>query len=230
MRPGALLIAVFLATTLGCGSSGGATCPDKDPLSASDPKPCPICPVVRPAQAPTKIGAETLKRDRERHFALIAMAADGASALVRLDDAAAGAFYQLVDLNVTPVPKLIKSWRLEDVGEKDALKAATKAMKVVAPGPPSQRNAADIALLAADDGAEVTILAMKGERAVPIATLPRLTDEDGGLSDVSIIKLAWDPTGTRAIIIHRQKSAGPPALTTEWLHVVPVAKDALPFD
>lgn len=228
MRLGALFIAVIVASSLGCGSSGGATCPDKDPVP--EPKTCPVCPVLRQAQAPTKVGVETLKRDRERHFALVAMAADGSSALLRLDDAAAGAFYQLVDLAVSPVPKLIKSWRLEDVGEKDAMKAATKAMKVIAPGPPSQRNAAGVSLLATDDGAEITILAMKGERAVPIATLPRLSDEDGALSDVSIIKLAWDPTGTRALIIHRQKTAGPPALTSEWLHVVPVAKDALPFD
>jgi len=171
----------------------------------------------------------TLTTDREQRVSLIAFSQDGLSALLRIEDAAVGDLFKTVDLTVAPVPKLIKTWLFQSLTEPVALKQALRAIKPQAPGPVSQKNQAGVSLVAADDGERIVVFAMKGERAVPIAILPRLRDEDGVLAEVSVTKLAWDPTGTRAVVIHAQKFAAAPGFESEWVHVVAVDPASLPF-
>ncbi len=219
-------LALLLAGT-GCGSASGAKCPD---APSDKPPGCPVCaPPPRPGPAPLAIPAETLTTDREQRVESRWPSQDGATALLRIEDDAVGDLFKSVDITVMPVPKLIKSWLFQSLTEPIALKQALRALKPQAPGPASQKNQAGVSLVATDDGERVVILAMKGERAVPIATLPRLRDEDGVLADVSIVKLAWDPTGTRALVIHAQKLAAAPGFESQWLHVVAVDPASLPF-
>jgi|GEM_PF-1479898 len=217
----------MLVAGTACGSSSGAKCPDEP---TDKPLACPVCaPPPRPGPAPVAIAADTLTTDREQRVSLVAFSQDGASALLRIEDDIVGDLFKTVDLTVTPVPMLIKTWLFQSLTEPVALKQALRAVKPQAPGPASQKNQAGVSLVASDDGERIVVLAMKGERAVPIATLPRLRDEDGVLADVSVVKLAWDPTGTRAIVIHAQKLAAAPGFESQWVHVIPVDPASLPF-
>jgi len=226
------LIASLLLTfgSLGgaCGSSSGAKCPEAPPTTPPD---CPVCaPEPRPAGSAVAIPVETLPTDRERRQSLVGFSQDGATALLRVEDDAVGDFFVTVDLRVAPVPKVIKTWLFqESLTEPIALKQALRGIKPPAAGPPSQKNAAGVALVATDDGPQIVVLAMRGERAVPIATLPRLVDDDGVPADVSVVKLAWDPTGTRALVIHGQRLAAAPGYESQWVHVVHVDPATLPF-
>lgn len=218
------MLALFGA---GCGSSSGAKCPDAPP---EKPPGCPVCTEApRPGPKPIEIPAATLTTDREQRVSLIAFSQDGATALLRIEDASVGNLFKTVDLNVTPVPKLIKTWLFQAPEEAATLKLALRALKSQAPGPASAKNKAGVSLVAADDGERIVVLAMKGERSVPIATLPRLRDEDGVLADVSLTKLAWDPTGARAVLIHAQKLAAAPGFESDWVHVIAVDPASLPF-
>jgi hypothetical protein len=219
-----LLISLF--SIAGCGSTNGAKCPED---SATPPQ-CPACPDgPRPAGAPLVIPAETLTTDRERRLSLVAFSENGGTALLRVEDDAVGDFFETVDLAVEPVPRVLKTWMFQSLTEPLALRQALRALKPQAAGPASQKNRAGVTLVGADDGERVVILAMKGERAVPIATLSRLRDADGVLADVSIVKLAWDPTGVRALVIHGQRLAAAPGFESQWLHVLKVDPSALPF-
>lgn len=223
-----LLLLGFGPLVAGCGSSSGAKCPEGEERPLPE---CPACPPApRPAGPAVVIPVDTLPTDRERRQRLVGFSQDGATALLRVEDDAVGDYFATVDLRVAPVPKVIKTWLFQaSLTEPIALKQALRGIKPQAAGPPSQKNAAGVALVATDDGARVVVLAMKGERAVPIATLPRLADEDGVPADVSVVKLAWDPTGTRALVIHGQRLAAAPGFESQWVHVIHVDPAALPF-
>ncbi len=221
-----ILAALTTILNVGCGSSSATKCPDADPLK---PRECPICaPAPRPGPPPVTVGADTMATDREQRVSLVALSQDGATALVRIEDELVGDLFKTVDLRVAPVPKLVQTWLFQGFTEAVARRQALRTIKVAA-GPMSQTNAAGVTLVASDAGEHVVVLAMKGERAVPIATLPRLRDADGLASDVSIIKLAWDPTGQRALVIHEQRLAAAPGFEGQWLHVLHVDPTTLPF-
>jgi len=222
----ALLLGLALASA--CGSSGGATRPADCPAAVA----CPVCPAApRPGPKPTAIGEADIPHDRSRHYTLESIAADGKSALVRVEDELAGGFYQQLDLTNGPTVKAIKSWPFQPGSAEVATrKQALKAMKPEAPWPPSQRSSTGVVALAADDGDVIGIYLMKGERAVEVATLTRLKDEAGALADVAVTKLAWDPTGTRLVIVHTQKLAAAPGFTSDWVHVLTIDASRLPFD
>lgn len=221
-----ILAALTTILNSGCGSSGATKCPDVDPTR---PPECPICaPTPRPGPPPIVIGADTMSTDREQRVSLVALSQDGATALVRIEDEQVGDLFKTVDLRVSPVPKLVQTWLFQSFTETVARKQALRTIKI-APGPMSQTNAAGVTLVASDAGDHIVVLAMKGERAVPIATLPRLRDADGLAADVSVIKLAWDPTGQRAIVIHEQRLAAAPGFEGQWLHVLHVDPASLPF-
>lgn len=223
-----LLSCLTVLALAACGSSEGARCPDGPP--PPDARPCPECPPP-PRSAPPAfvIGAETMPIDREQRVSLVAFSEDGRVALVRIEDDAVGDLFKTVDLTSGPVPKLIKTWFFQSLTEPVALRQALRAIKPQAPPPASQQNAAGVTLVAADHGAKVLVYAMKGERAVPIAELPRLKDADGVPADVSVAKLAWDPSGTRAVVIHGQRLAAAPGFESQWMHVLQVDPSLLPF-
>lgn len=227
LRPVLTSILLGSAALAACGSSSGATCPDTPPEASE----CPVCPPApRPGGPIIQIPIEALPTDRERRQSLVGFSQDGTTALLRVEDEAVGDFFVTVDLRVAPVPKVIKTWLFqESLTEPIALKQALRGIKPQAAGPASQKNAAGISLLATDDGERVLVMAMKGERTVPIATLPRLRDEDGAFADVSVVKLAWDPTGTRALVIHAQRLAATPGFESQWVHVLHVDPASLPF-
>lgn len=215
-------------TLAACGSSEGARCPDGPP--PPDARVCPECPPApRPASPALVIGAETMPIDREQRVSLVAFSEDGRVALLRIEDDAVGDLFKTVDLTTGPVPKLIKTWFFQSLTEPVALRQALRAIKPQAPPPASQVNQAGVTLVAADHGARVVIYAMKGERAVPLAELPRLSDADGVPADVSVMKLAWDPSGARALVIHGQRLAAAPGFESQWVHVLQVDASALPF-
>ncbi len=221
----ALSAGLLLAGLGACGSSNGARCPDPKAV-----EPCPVCPAPPKAgPTPLAIPADTLRQDRERRITLVAFSEDGARALLRVEDDMVGDYYQTVLLSEAPVPKIDKTWMFQQLTEPAVKKQALRAIKPHDPGPPSQENAAGVTLVAADDGDRILVLALHGERAVPIATLPRLVDADKRASDVSIVKLAWDPTGTRAVVIHGQALAADQGFESQWIHVVPVDPKTLPF-
>ena len=222
-------LVVWCVALAACASDSGAKkCPEVGDPKVPKPE-CPVCETPKPAGAPVAIAADTLTTDREKRVSLVAFSADGGTALLRVEDDAVGDFFETVDLNVSPVPKLVKTWMFQSLTEPVAEKQALRAVKPAAPGPASQKNAAGVTLVASDDGERVLVLAMKGERAVPIATLPRLKDADGVLADVSVMKLAWDPSGTRALVIHQQKLAAAPGFASQWVHVLKVDPASLPF-
>ena len=222
----AMVAALTTILNSGCGSTGASKCPDADPTK---PPECPICaPTPRPGPAPIAIGADTMSIDREQRVSLVALSQYGTTALVRIEDELVGDLFKTVDLRVTPVPKLVQTWLFQSLTETVARRQALRTLKVAA-GPMSQTNAAGVTLVASDAGDHVVVLAMKGDRAVPIATLPRLRDADGLASDVSVIKLAWDPTGQRALVIHEQRLAAAPGFEGQWLHVLNVDPASLPF-
>jgi hypothetical protein len=224
VRAWRLLFALGLPAVGGACASADKKCPE---LPA--PPECPACDTGRPAAPPIAIPATTLPTDRARKIRLEGFSQDGATALLRVEDAAVGSFLQTVDLAVTPVPKLVKSWQFQDLTEPVAYQQALRALKPQAAGPQSARNAAGVMLLAADAGERVLVLASKGERAVPIAALPRLRDADGLLADVGGVKLAWDPSGRRALVIHGQRLLAAPGFESQWLHVIEVDPATLPF-
>lgn len=167
--------------------------------------------------------------DRRQRVSLMGFSRDGEVALLRIEDAAVGELFKTVDLTASPVPKLVKTWFFQELTEPVAKRRALEAIEPRAPAPASQRNQAGVTLLAADQGERIVVLAMKGERAVPIATLPRLRDADGVLGDVNLVKLAWDPSGTRAVVIHGQQLWAAPGFESQWIHVLPVDPRSLPF-
>jgi len=215
-----------------CGSSSAAVCPDQ-PDKGGPGGPCPVCPEeasVAKAKKPVAVSADELRLDRPRRIALAALTEDGGRALLRVEDSNVGTYFQTVQLAVTDtaVPKVDKTFMFDRPTETSVRAQALKGFKAH-PGPPSQVNAAGVTLLAADRGAAVVVYALSGERAVPVIELPRLADADGRRSDVTMVKLAWDPTGQRAIIIHRQTTTADLGFSSDWIHVVPVPAGALPF-
>jgi hypothetical protein len=219
-----ILSLVFGHLLLACASTGQSAPPPECPAAPI----CPICPTSTPSRPPTRIDPGTITTDRQRNIELIAFSNDGKRALVRVADRASGEAYQQLDLDISPIPKIEKIWRIEEYGEEAARAKALKALKPHA-GPPSQQNASGITLLAADDGADLALYALKGERAIPIARIPRLMDEDERPSEINVPKLAWDPSGTRALIIHEQVLTADQGFQSAFLHVFPVPADALPF-
>ena len=220
----ALLVSFVTVSILAaCGSSSGVTCPDVPP-----PPRCPECaPVPPPGPSPIQIDKATLTTDREQRVSLVAFSGDGTVALLRVEDDAVGDLFKTVDLTTGPVPKVVKTWLFQGLTETVALKQAMRSLKSPAPFPTSQTNAAGVTLMGADIGDAIVVLAMKGERALPIATVPRLVDEDGVRSQATVIDLAWDPTGTRVVIVHRQKLQAAPGFESSWVHVIAVPP--LPF-
>lgn len=217
-----------------CGSSNGARCPDPEGPGGGPAacEPCPACPAA-PAAGPAviKIAADTLRLDRPRRIALSALSEDGTRALLRVEDSAVGTFFQnvlLVNPDGTPVPKVDKVSMFDRASETSVRAQALKGFKAH-PGPPSSVDARGVTLVGAERGTAVTVFAMMGERAVPIVELPRLSDADGRPSDVQVAKLAWDPTGKRVIIIHRQALSADLGFASDFIHVVPVDARALPF-
>jgi hypothetical protein len=225
-----LFLSIGLSAALGAACASAPTSPASCPEISE--KACPEIPLCPPppaaARPPIEVRSEALPTDRERDLELVALSQDGKRALLRVVDKATGAFYQTVDLDISPVPKPDKTWRIEEFGEDLARSKALKALKPD-PQPPSQRNAAGVSLVATDALTHIAILALSGERAVVIATLPRLTDDAERPSEVSIPKLAWDPTGTRALVIHKQALAAGQGFQSAWIHVFPVPPTALPF-
>ncbi|MFO0745755.1 MAG: hypothetical protein U1F43_08785 [Myxococcota bacterium] len=220
-------LALSIVTVAGCGSSSGAKKPDECPVC----KPCDACPPPpRPGPAPIVIGEDALPHDRSRSFELVALAADGKSALVRLEDEQAGDFYQQLDLTGPALPKPIKFWPYQAFTEPTTKKQAMKAVKPEAPWPPSQRTAGGLVALAADEADHIALYVMKDERAVLVARIARLKDEAGAPADVAVIKLAWDPSGTRLVVIHRQTLLAAPGFTTDFVHVITIDPKTLPFD
>jgi len=217
-----------LSVSAGCASSGGAKC--KDAPSGEAPTACPECPAPpRPAGRAVKVERESLGMERPRRIQLLAFTADGARALIRVEDGTSGNYFQTLQLVTdTLVPKVDKTFMFDRATESTIKAQAMKGFKAH-PGPPSQVNADGVALLMADRGEALVVYALKGERAVPVVELPRLVDADGRASDVSTVKLAWDPTGARAVIIHRQALAADLGFASDWIHVVPVQARALPF-
>lgn len=220
--------ALMWVALVGCGSSSGARCeaaPDGPPLAA-----CPECPAPQKAAGrPLELGREALGMERPRKIQLVAFTVDGARALLRVEDGMSGNYFQTVQLaGDTPAPKVDKTLMFDRATETTVKAQALKGFKAH-PGPPSQVNADGVALVMADRGGALVVYALKGERAVPVVELPRLVDADGRASDVSMVKLAWDPTGTRAVIIHRQALAADHGFASDWIHVVPVQASALPF-
>lgn len=216
----------FMAAGLiACGSSSGVTCPDVPP-----PPRCPECAAPpRPGPSVVEIPKDTLPTDREQRVSLVAFSGDGAIALLRVEDDVVGDLFKTVDLTTGPVPKVVKTWLFQGLTETVALKQAMRSLKSPAPFPTSQTNAAGVSLVAADMGPALVVLAMKGERAVPVAKIPRLSDEDGVAAEAAVTDLAWDPTGTRVVIVHRQKLAAAPGFESSWVHVIPLPPEALPF-
>lgn len=226
-RTSFLTLTLALVTAAACGSTSGAKKPDGECPTC---EPCAACPPApKPGPAPLVIGEDLLPHDRSRTYELVALAADGGSALVRLEDEQAGDFYQQLDLTSGFAPKVLKFWAYQSFTEPTTKKAALKSVKPAAPAPPSQVNAAGVVALAADAGDHIAIYAMKAERAVEVARIARLKDGDGAPSDASVLKLAWDPTGARLIVIHRQTLAADQGFTTDWVHVVAVDPKTLPF-
>lgn len=224
---GSVLSYALLLATAGCGSDDGAQRPD----ACKEAPACPQCPPApRPGPKPIAIGESDIPHDRSRRYTLEAMSADGKSVLVRLEDELAGDFYQQLDLTTGPSLKTIKAWPFQAFTEPTTRKQALKAMKPEAPWPPSQRSAAGLVALAADEPDAVAIYLMKGERTVKVATLARLEDEAGVSADVAVTKLAWDPTGTRLVVVHAQTLAAAPGFSSDWVHVVTIDPATLPFD
>ncbi|MCC6622072.1 MAG: hypothetical protein IT385_12490 [Deltaproteobacteria bacterium] len=221
------LVALIAA---GCGSGNGAKKPDGDDPVCPTPEACPVCPAApKPGPAPVVIGADQLDVDRSRRISLMALSADGKGALVRVEDELVGDFFQHLDLTSGTSPKAIKAWPFQAFTEPTTRKQALKAVRPEAPWPPSQRSAAGLVALAADEADAVAIYVMKGERAVKVARIARLKDDAGALADVAITKLAWDPTGSRIVVIHEQTLAASPGFTSDWVHVVTVDPQTLPF-
>jgi hypothetical protein len=209
-----------------CASSSGAKCDDK---AAPSPVVCPECPQVRPAGRAAKVPREALGMERPRKIQLVSFTADGSRALIRVEDATSGSYFQTLQLvGEAMAPKVDKTHMFDRATESTVKAQAMKGFKAH-PGPPSQVNADGVSLLAADRGDAVVIYALKGERAVPVIELPRLVDADGRASDVTMVKLAWDPTGARALIIHRQTLAADLGFASDWVHVVAVPASELPF-
>jgi len=213
-----------------CGSSNGARCPE-----GPDGKPiveCPACPevpVVKKAKKASVIAADLLRLDKPRRIGLVALSEDGMRALIRAEDTTVGSYFQTVSfVSDTALPKVDKTFMFDRATETTVKAQAMKGFKAHA-GPPSQVNAAGVSLLAADRGELVVVYALSGERAVPVIELPRMVDADGRRSDVTMVKLAWDPTGARAIVIHRQTLAADLGFSSDWIHVVAVPADTLPF-
>lgn len=219
---------VALVVSTGCGSSSGAKC--KDAPDGPPPSTCPECPAPpRPAGRAVKVEREALGMERPRRIQLLAFTVDGLRALVRVEDSMSGSYFQTLQLaSDTVAPKVDKTFMFDRATESTVKAQAMKGFKAH-PGPPSQVNADGVALVMADRGEALVVYALKGERAVPLVEMPRLTDADGRASDVSMVKLAWDPTGARAVIIHRQALAADQGFTSDWIHVVPVQASALPF-
>ncbi len=213
-----------------CGSSKGARCPegpDGKPIVA-----CPLCPevpVVKKAKKASVIAADLLRLDKPRRIGLVALSEDGMRALIRAEDATVGSYFQTLSFVAdSSLPKVDKTFMFDRATETTVKAQAMKGFKPHV-GPPSQVNASGVSLLAADRGEVVLVYALSGERAVPVVELPRLVDADGRKSDVTMVKLAWDPTGARAVVIHRQTLAADQGFSSDWIHVVPVPADALPF-
>lgn len=209
-----------------CASGSGAKCKDK-------PEPpgvvCPECPEIKPAGRAVKVPRDTLGMERPRRIQLVAFTVDGARALLRVEDATSGSYFQTLTLAGDPVvPKVEKTFMFDRATESTIKAQAMKGFKAH-PGPPSQVNGNGVSLLAADRDEEVVVYALKGERAVPVIELPRLIDADGRVSDVTMVKLAWDPTGEKALVIHRQALAADLGFSSDWIHVVSVPASALPF-
>ncbi len=219
------VLPVVVSALLAACASAPTSVPSADCPAAP---PCPVCPTPAPASPPNRVDSSTVTTDRQRGIELVAFSIDGRRALVRVSDSASGDAYQQVDLDVSPIPKVEKTWRVEEYGEDAARAKALKALKPH-PGPPSQQNAAGITLVAADAQDTIIIFAMKGERAIPLALLPRLVDGDKRPAEVNIPKLAWDPSGTRALIIHEQILTADQGFRSAFLHVVPITAEALPF-
>lgn len=222
----ACLVALVMAT--GCGSSNGAKC--KDAPDGPPPSSCPECPAPpRPAGRAVKVEREALGMERPRRIQLLAFTVDGSRALIRVEDSMSGSYFQTLQLvGDALAPKVDKTFMFDRATESTVKAQAMKGFKAH-PGPPSQVNAGGVTLVMADRGEALVVYALKGERAVPLVEMPRLVDADGRASDVSMVKLAWDPTGTRAVIIHRQALAADHGFSSDWIHVVPVQASALPF-
>lgn len=223
-----LLFVLAVVATSACGTSGSG--------AKGEDKPCPTCepcaecpPPPKPGPAPVVIGADLISTDRSRALKLVRLSADGKSALVRIDDELAGDFFQALDLTSGVAPKVVKAWPFQQPTEPTTRKQALKSVKPEAPWPPSQRSASGLVALAADEAETVAIYVMKGERAVKVAQIARLKDEDGALADVAVTKLAWDPTGARLLVIHTQTLAAAPGFTSDWLHVLTIDPAKLPF-
>lgn len=229
----AIHLVVLLGLAPGCGSSNGARAPDKEACAAA--KACDVCEVCEvcpaapgPGPKAVVIGADQLSTDRARKVELMALAADGKSALVRVEDELVGDYFQHLDLTSGTSPKAIKAWPYQGFTEPTTRKQALKAVRPEAPWPPSQRSASGLVALAADEAKTIAIYIMKGERAVKVAELARLTDDEGALADVAVTKLAWDPTGARLIVVHRQTLAASPGFSSDFVHVVTVDPASIP--
>lgn len=228
-RLGTIGLAATLLAATGCGSSSGATCPDPVKGPEGPAAGCPECPPPpRAAGRALEVPREALSLDRPRRVSLVGFSTDGMRALVRAEDASVGSYFQTLDLSVSPSPKVDKTFMFDRASESTVRAQALKGFKLH-PGPPSQVDARGVSLLAADRDGQIVVYALSGERAVPIAKLPRLVDADGRASDVSMIKLAWDPTGERVLFIHRQATTADQGFASDWVHVFPVPASSLPF-
>jgi len=224
-----VLVAGALAL-VACGSSSGATGGGGDGDKPCPAVECPVCPPPpKPGPTPIVIGADQIPTDRTRHLTLVALSADGKTALVRMEDELAGDFYAAFDLSSGTSPKVAKAFPFLQVTEPTTRKQALKAVKPEAPWPPSQKSASGLVALAADEPQAVAIYLMRDERAVKVAEIARLVDEDGARADVAVTKLAWDPTGQRLVVIHSQTLAAAPGFTSDWLHVLTIDPATLPF-
>lgn len=228
--PLAHLVVCGVVALAACGSSNGARCPEgREGKPGVDCPACPEVPVIAKAKKARTIAADLLRLDKPRRIGLTALSEDGMRALIRVEDATVGSYFQTLSfVSDTALPKVDKTFMFDRPTEATVKAQAMKGFKAHV-GPLSQVNAAGVSLLAADRGEAVVVYALSNERAVPVIELPRLVDDDGRKSDVTMVKLAWDPTGARAVIIHRQALAADLGFSSDWIHVVAVPADALPF-
>ncbi len=214
---------------LGCASGKAVECPP--------PPFCETCPPApKTAGKPFDVPRDSLQRDRERRFKVVAFSADGTRALIRAEDEMVGDSFQLVDLvggGASFATKPIKAWLFQSFIEKPTEKQARRALEPIAPPPISSRTAPGpegLSLVAADVADALVVYVMRGERSVPYLRIPRLAAADGTPATIEIRTLAWDPTGQRAIVIHAQKVPEDPAFESEFLHVLTLDPTRLPFD
>lgn len=209
------------AVAAGCASGGGGAAAGRCP----EPVACPEAVVVRAARAPAEGPAPTTERRR-----VIALKGFGDAGLVAFDveDDLMGPAYQVYD---PAKQQVVRSYPYVSLTAAQQWKKVVRSHGIREIGAGSEQRPSDgVTLVGAGAAGWVVFYAMKGERAVPVYRVPRLSDEAGDTADVRVTRLAWSPDGRWAVAVHSQALRQPRPWVSDFLHAFEVPPGSLPFD